>query len=58
MLGDNQALQLASRNGHLEVVKLLHENGADLHAQDDWALQLASLNGNLKVVELLKSRMM
>jgi hypothetical protein len=47
------ALQSASANGHLEVVRILLKNGADLHAGDDYALQSASRNGQLEVVRLL-----
>jgi hypothetical protein len=33
-LYDEYALQMACKNGHLEVVECLLENGADLHAVD------------------------
>ena len=40
-------------SGYLEVVKYLLEQGADLHAQNDWAFQWAARNGRLEVVEYL-----
>ncbi len=50
--GNNVALKLASRNGHLEVVKYIIEQGADIHIDDDEALKLAS-RGHLDVVKYL-----
>ena len=47
------ALRWASKNGHLEVVKYLVENKANIHAQNDEALRLASENGHLEVVKYL-----
>jgi ankyrin repeat protein len=40
-------------NGHDSVVKLLLQNGADVHADNDCALQLSSKNGHDIVVKLL-----
>jgi ankyrin repeat protein len=51
---DDNALREASRNGHEEVVKILIEAGANVHAWDDNALREASRNGHLEVVKLLK----
>jgi hypothetical protein len=55
VLANKIDLVTASREGCLEVVRLLLENGADVHAYDDEALRWASENGNLKVVALLES---
>ena len=47
---------VASHNGHLDVVRLLLENGAtvDSRADDGWtSLMAASQNGHLDVVRLL-----
>jgi len=49
----NEALRWASSNGHLEVVKLLLEHGASVHAKDNLALQWAIDRGHLEVAELL-----
>ena len=46
--------------GHLEVVKYLVEQGADIHAHDydgpDASLRMASENGHLDVVDYLISK--
>jgi hypothetical protein len=47
------ALVLASKNGCMELVQYLVENGADVHSDDDWALVCASRNGHLEVVRYL-----
>ena len=40
---------MAANNGHLEVVKILLDYSADVHAQEDEALILASGMGHLEV---------
>lgn len=47
------ALRIASRNGHLRVVRLLLAAGADVHANGDHALREASENGHAEVAQLL-----
>ncbi len=39
----------------MEIVKLLLDLGADIHARDDAALRIASNRGHLEVVKLLGS---
>jgi hypothetical protein len=43
----------AAESGHLEVLKWLHENGADITAQDNKALICAAESGRLEVVKWL-----
>src|SRR6056297_60661 len=52
---NNSAIQLASQNGHLEVVKYLLSVGCDPQADDNEAIQLASTNGHLEVLKYLVS---
>jgi ankyrin repeat protein len=40
-------------NGRKEVVQLLLNAGADVHAEDDLAIRLASVRGHTEVVQLL-----
>ena len=47
------ALKAASLRGHLEIVKYLVENGADIHAEKDVALRSASFKGHLDIVKFL-----
>ena len=49
----NEALTFASQEGHIDIVKYLVENGADIHARNDWALIMASENGHLDIVKYL-----
>src|SRR2546425_1127673 len=54
---DVTALAFAANNGHLDVVRLLVERGADMHVQDTFykglAIDLALGNGYLDVVQYL-----
>ena len=52
--GDNYALRWNAENGHLDVVKLLIEKGADIHAENDYALRWSAKYCHLEVVNLLK----
>lgn len=47
------ALSRACEYGHFEIAKLLLENGADIHYEDDTALYRASIYGNVNIVKLL-----
>ncbi|ETR68205.1 MAG: hypothetical protein OMM_10763, partial [Candidatus Magnetoglobus multicellularis str. Araruama] len=54
----NTPLMKASENGHLEIVKLLIENGADISIQQSiapeyTALIVASIKGHLEIVKYL-----
>ena len=51
--GDDYALGLSSEYGHIEVVKFLIANGADINADDGYALRLSSENGHIEVVKFL-----
>lgn len=51
-----RALQLASRHGHLSVVRAVVAAGADIHANRDYALRWAAQCGHLPVVEFLVGR--
>lgn len=52
---DDLALRLASKNGHISVVKFLIEKGALINSEDDESLRLAASNGHFEVVNLLIS---
>ncbi len=54
------ALMVAALKGHLDIAKLLVENGADIHARPDFnnnqgqtALMMASKNGYIDIVKML-----
>ena len=50
---NNYALNWASENGHLEVVKYLVKKGANVTAANNYPLKWASEKGHLKVVKYL-----
>lgn len=47
------AVRLALKHGHLDVVNLLVEKGANVHSLDEWALRMSAKQGNLQVVKYL-----
>ena len=47
------ALYLASREGYLEAVKYLVENGVDIHYNDDVTLKVSAMGGYLNIVKYL-----
>ncbi|MEB3768233.1 ankyrin repeat domain-containing protein [Acinetobacter sp. MD2] len=50
------ALQAAAENNYLDVVKMLIQQGADVHYKAEYsALQLAEMAENLDIVAYLKS---
>ena len=53
---NNYAVQFASENGHLEVVKYLVSQGADVKADNNYAVQVTSENGYLEGVKYLVSQ--
>ena len=46
-------LTYCSQYGYIEVVKLLLEKGANIHADDDYALRWSARNEHIEVVKLL-----
>lgn len=52
---NESALQLACKEGHIDIVEYLLSLGADLHADNDNALQWAAKYGHLNIVMLLVS---
>ena len=50
---DYRILEWASRNGHIDIVRLLLEHGVNIHTKNDEALKLAIRYGHIKVVKLL-----
>ncbi|MBB5052697.1 ankyrin repeat protein [Afipia massiliensis] len=52
----NAVLLWAAAHGQTQLVKLLLNRGADIHAMDDKALRLAALKGHTDTVRLLLDR--
>jgi ankyrin repeat protein len=52
-LVNDYALGCCAEMGHLEMVKYLVEQGADIHAKDDSALRWSAEKGHLDVVDYL-----
>lgn len=50
---DNKQLCIAVKNNDLQGVKLLLEDGADIHVDNDYPLRIACNSGNLKLVKFL-----
>lgn len=50
---NNKAIIMASSSGYLNIVKLLIENGADVHVENNMAVRKASFCGKLDVVKYL-----
>ena len=50
---NDEAVKLASRNGHFELVKYLVCLGANVRYDNDLAARLASENGHLEIVKYL-----
>ena len=48
-----QELKKAASDGYPEIVKVLLENGADVHANNDEALRYASQDGHVETVKIL-----
>ena len=49
-------LRLSAKHGDIEVVRLLLDRGADIHAKDDEALRWSAFYGHVEVVRLLLDR--
>lgn len=49
----NQAMGIACEEGYLEIVKLLLENGANIHRKHDIALEKACLRKHIHIAEFL-----
>ena len=51
---DNEAIRMASKHGHFEVVKLLlNDERIDPSAENNYAIRVSSANSHVEVVKLL-----
>lgn len=50
---ENHALRWASEMGHLEIVKVLLDCGADIHVHRDYPVRMAAAHGHLSTVQYL-----
>jgi len=61
MMEEDKALDLhtAARNGYIDIVKMLIENGADVNSRDDFdetALMIAVKKGHSFIITLLEKQ--
>ncbi len=49
----SKGLHIAAANGHLNIVKLLIKEGADIHSMEEYALRQAAKFGHLDIVKYL-----
>jgi ankyrin repeat protein len=45
--------QISVKNGHIDVVKYLIDQGADIHANNEWILYYGISRGHLDIVKFL-----
>jgi ankyrin repeat protein len=51
------SMRITCFNGQLEMIKLLVEYGANIHANNDEALQMARYNSQTETINYLKNRL-
>lgn len=49
-------MRLSAASGHFDIVNYLVENGADIHADNEYALRESASGGHLRVVEYLAQK--
>jgi ankyrin repeat protein len=49
-------LKWSAHNGHIEIIRFLLDNGANIHADKDQALRWSVYEKHLNVIELLLER--
>lgn len=50
---EDKAIRMACATGHVEIVKLLMDKGANVHTDEDFPLRVAIMNGNIEVINYL-----